>query len=157
MNNYKRRLLRPASTFRTFISRELFRDLRCCTNSYGKMRVSSTDASGRAAPIIIGAFGLSGLHPLVVNPEGARESQHATKSSLPTKGGKLPRNKKDEGEEKTGGRTMGKRQARACSCVKRRLKNRPTHAFASWHDWGLLASERFPFFPSLFLNSDTDL
>ena len=76
------------------------------------MRVSSTNASGRAPPIIIGAFGVSGLHPLVVNPEGARQSQHETKSSPPTKGGKPPRNKKDKGEEKTGWRSVGKRQAK---------------------------------------------
>ena len=82
------------------------------------MRVSFTDASGRAPPIIIGAFGVSGLHPFVVNPEGARQSQHATKSSPPTRGGKLPRNKKDEGEKKTGWRTVGKRQAQACVCVQ---------------------------------------
>ena len=77
------------------------------------MRVSFTDASSRAPPIIIGAFGVSGLHPVVVNPEGARESQHATKSSLPTKGGELQRNKKDKGEEKTGWRGLGKGQAQA--------------------------------------------
>ena len=65
------------------------------------MRVSSTDASGRAPPIMVGAFGVSGLHPLVVNPEGVRQSQHATKSSPP--GGKPPGNKKDEGEETDGG------------------------------------------------------
>ena len=47
------------------------------------MRVSSKDASGRALPIIIGALSVSGLHSLVVNPEGARQSQHATKSSPP--------------------------------------------------------------------------
>ena len=41
------------------------------------MRVSSKDASGRAPPIIIGALGVSGLHPLVVNPEGARQSQQS--------------------------------------------------------------------------------
>ena len=49
----------------------------------GKMRVSSTDASGRAPPIIIGALGVSGSHPLGVNPEVARQGQHATKSSPP--------------------------------------------------------------------------
>ena len=95
------------------------------------------------------------MPPLVVNPEGARHGQHAIKSSPPTKGGKLPRNKKDGGEEKPGWRRVGKGQAQAC--VNRRLKNRPTHAFASWHDWGLLASERSPFFPSLILNSYTHL
>ena len=63
---------------------------------------SPLDGSGRAPPIIIGALGVSRLHPFVVNPEGARESQHATKLSLPTKVGELPRNKKDEGEEKIG-------------------------------------------------------
>ena len=78
----------------------------------GKMRVSSTNASGRAPPIIKGAFGVSELHPLVVNPEGVRQSQHATTSSPPTKGGKTLRNKKDEGEEKTGWRSVGKGQAR---------------------------------------------
>ena len=119
------------------------------------MRVSFTDASGRASPIEIGAFGVRELHPLVVNPEGAKQSQHATKSSPPTKGGKLPRNKKDEGEKKTGWRTVGKHQAQACVCVK--FINRPTHAFALWHDWGLLAAERSPFFPSLILNSDTHI
>ena len=118
------------------------------------MRVSSTNASGRAPPIITGAFGVSGLHP-VVNPEGARESQHATKSSLPTKGSELPRNKKDGGEEKAGWMRVGKGQAQACVYMK--FINRPTHAFASWHDWGLLASERSPFFPSPILNSYTHL
>ena len=77
------------------------------------MRVASTNASGRAPPIIIGAFGVSGLNPFVVNPEGARECQHLSacnKSSLPTKGGELPGNKKDEDEEKTGRRRVGKNQ-----------------------------------------------
>ena len=97
------------------------------------MRVSSTNASGRAPPIIIGAFGVSGLHSLVVNPGGARQSQHAKKSSPPTKGGKPLRNKKDEGEEKTGWRRVGKGQAQVC--VYSKFKNRPTQAFASWHDW----------------------
>ena len=73
---------------------------------------SPLDASGRAPPIIIGALGVSGLHPLVVNPEGVRQSQHATKSSPPTKGRKPLRNKKDKGEEKTGWRSVGKGQAR---------------------------------------------
>ena len=82
------------------------------------MRVSFTDTSGRAPPIIIGAFGVRELHPLVVNPEGARQSQHATKSSPPTKGGKLPRNKKDEGEEKTRWRRVGKGQARVDKFLK---------------------------------------
>ena len=72
------------------------------------MRVYATDASCRAPPIIIGAFGVSGrMHPLVVNPEGARQSQRATKSGPPTKGGKPLRNKKDEGEEKTQRRLDG--------------------------------------------------
>ena len=71
------------------------------------MRISFTNRSGRAPPIIKGAFGVNEVNPLVVNPEGARQSQHA-KSSLPTKGGELPRNKKDEGEEKTGWKSVGK-------------------------------------------------
>jgi len=42
---------------------------------------------------------LRALHPFVVNPIGARQSQHARKYSTPTEEGKPPRNEKDKDED----------------------------------------------------------
>ncbi|EDR03586.1 uncharacterized protein LACBIDRAFT_331380 [Laccaria bicolor S238N-H82] len=53
------RLLHPACTSRTFISRKFLKDVRWCTNS-GKMR-------GAVKYLALGAFGASRFHPLVVN------------------------------------------------------------------------------------------
>ena len=72
-------LLRPASTLRTFISSDFFRDLR------------------RKTPLIIVST-FSRSHSLVIKPVGSRQSRHARKSRTPIKEGKPPRNEKDKDE-----------------------------------------------------------
>ena len=82
-------LLRPASTLRTFISSDFFRDLR------------------RKTPLIIVST-FSRSHSLVIKPVGSRQSRHARKSRTPIKEGKPPRNEKDKnGESEKSPGTVG--------------------------------------------------
>ena len=112
LENCKPRLLHPASTLQTFIPRKFLRDLRCCSNSYREMQ-----SVHRKAPHI--TVGASRFHPLIVNPVGAIQNQHAREWSPPTKEGKWPRNEKDEGE--------GEDEKSPGTC----LRNKPTRT--SWH------------------------
>jgi len=70
-------------------------------------------------------------HPIVLNPVGAIQNQHARESTPPTKEGKPPRNEDGKWEEKCHDWKSEKPRH------WHTYKNRPTHAFTSWHHWGV--------------------
>jgi hypothetical protein len=82
----KARLLRPANTHRTFISKKLLRDVCCCTNSDRE----DAEFNSKAPPIRIGVFRASEFHPLLVDSVDAIQTQHAKKSSQITEKVELP-------------------------------------------------------------------
>jgi hypothetical protein len=83
------------------------RDVCCCTNS--DRELEDTEDNCKAPPITIGAFGVSGFYPLLVNFVDAIPSQHAKKSSPITEMSEpssihlwTERNKKNEDEKSVG-------------------------------------------------------